>query len=237
MQTFFCAILNDTSAQLKEEETRHLKVLRVKEYDVIRCVDGLGGVFDCKVLKIGKDYTDLEVLTFERFERSKNFYLHLYLAPTKNAERIEWFLEKAVETGIDAITFIDTEHAEKHRVNFQRLERIAISALKQSGQLFLPLLNPITPLNQVSPKGTILFAHCEIGQKQGLVDYFNSNKLQGDIHVFIGPEGDFSKIEIQKMYASGYAAISLGNSRLRTETAALYTVMVINALSPILPSS
>lgn len=231
MQTFFCTISSESQALLNEEETRHLKVLRVKVADLIDCVDGAGGIYKCRVSEIRKDSTALEVIESTKIEGRDNFKLHLYVAPTKNAERMEWFLEKAVETGLDALTFIETEHSEKHRVNMQRMERIAISALKQSGQLYLPELNGLKSLKDIEPEGSVFFAHCGKGEKRSLKSLFEKTPPSGNIHVFIGPEGDFSNDEIMAFKSKDYVAITLGPSRLRTETAALYSVMVVNALS------
>ncbi|MBL7838014.1 MAG: 16S rRNA (uracil(1498)-N(3))-methyltransferase [Bacteroidetes bacterium] len=232
MQTFFCQIEDASKARLNDEETRHLKVLRIKESDRIRCVDGHGTISECQVIKIGKDFTELEILNSVKVSGFRKFKLHLYVAPTKNAERTEWLLEKAIETGLDSITFIETEHTEKHRVNLARLQRIAVSALKQSGQSHLPVIRELLRLNDLTNlNGTKLFAHCASGKKIKLSEVFLNKPPQDDIHVFIGPEGDFSKNEIDRFYSLGFNAISLGESRLRTETAALYTVMVINALA------
>lgn len=231
MQSFFCQITDAQHAQLNDEETRHLKVLRIKEGEQIQCLDGKGSIYNCTVTKIGKDHTQLEIRHSTQISGFRDFRLHLYVAPTKNAERMEWLLEKAVETGLDSMTFIETDHSEKHRVNLTRMERIAISALKQSGQLYLPQINPLTEFKSLNPQGLVLFAHCAAGQKSDLKSVFKDHNPEKDIHVLIGPEGDFSKSEIESMYAKGYTAVTLGEPRLRTETAALYTVMVINALA------
>ncbi len=232
MSAFFCQIEDALKARLNDEETRHLKVLRIKEGETIQCLDGKGTFYDCVVEKIGKDYTELSITGSVQISGLRNFRLHLYVAPTKNADRMEWLLEKAVEVGLDSITFIETEHSEKHRVNMSRMERIAISALKQSGQSHLPTLNDLKKLSEIEVSGLKLFAHCAVGPKEKLSKLFSEPIAKGtDIHVFIGPEGDFSKNEIETFGKKQFTAISLGDARLRTETAALYSVVVINALA------
>jgi 16S rRNA (uracil1498-N3)-methyltransferase len=231
MQLFFCHTHNGESAGLNEEETRHLKVLRKQVGDTIACIDGKGHLLNCRISKIGKEQTDLLVLDIQLMPSEREYQLHLLIAPTKNNERIEWMLEKAVETGIDTITFIDTDHSEKHRVNFTRLERIAISALKQSGRYYLPDIQTVQSLANISLEKGFFFAHCADGDKITLKQYFANEPLKGRYQVLIGPEGDFSAKEIQTFYQQGGRALSLGSGRLRTETAGLYIAMTFSALS------
>jgi 16S rRNA (uracil1498-N3)-methyltransferase len=231
MQLFFCHTHNGDTAGLNEEETRHLKVLRKQVGDTIACIDGKGQLLNCRICKIGKDQSELEVIDVQLMPSERNYYLHLLIAPTKNNERIEWMLEKAVETGIDAITFIETEHSEKHRINFTRLERIAISALKQSGRFYLPEIHSLQTLETVTLEKGFFFAHCADGEKVTLKSFFKTASPDGRYQVLIGPEGDFSSKEIQTFYAQGGRALSLGSGRLRTETAGLYIAMTFSALS------
>jgi len=231
MQLFFCHNHNGDTAGLNEEETRHLKVLRKQVGDTIACIDGKGHHLNCRISKIGKDQSDLDVLDVRMMPSERDYHLHLLIAPTKNNERIEWMLEKAVETGIDAITFIETEHSEKHRINFTRLERIAISALKQSGRYYLPEIQSLQSLESVGLEKEFFFAHCADGEKVTLKSFFKTASPEGRFQVLIGPEGDFSSKEIQSFYAKGGKALSLGSGRLRTETAGLYIAMTFSALS------
>jgi 16S rRNA (uracil1498-N3)-methyltransferase len=138
--------------------------------------------------------------------------------------------EKAVEAGLDEITFIETEHSEKNRINISRLDRIALSAVKQSAQFYLPKINPLVKLNAIQFDDTFLVTHCnEDETKVSLVDAIRSHKQNTTISILIGPEGDFSNAEIEKILQKNVRAISLGNNRLRTETAGLYCAMVLNA--------
>lgn len=231
MQLFFCHTHDGSNASLNDEESRHLKVLRKQVGDVISCIDGKGNLLKCTILKIGKDHTDLQVVDCQLMPLERAYSLHLLIAPTKNNERIEWMLEKAVECGIDAITFIETDHSEKHRINMTRLERIAISALKQSGRYYLPDIQSLQKLSDVQLEPGFFFAHCADGNKLTLKDYFAKETLKGKFQVLVGPEGDFSTTEIQGFYDKGGRGLSLGTGRLRTETAGLYIAMTFSALS------
>lgn len=231
MQLFFCHSAGDGQVILNDEETRHLKVLRKQIGDRINCIDGKGHLILSEILSIKKDSCELNIVSSQLMPLERQYHLHLYIAPTKNADRIEWMLEKSVEAGIDAITFIETQHSEKNKVNLQRMERIAVSALKQSSRYYLPEINPIVTLDKVDPEGKILFAHCEEAEKITLADLFRKDSPKGEYSVFIGPEGDFSETEISTMLSKSYTPLSLGTGRLRTETAGLYIAMVFNALS------
>lgn len=231
MQLFFCYRVDGLSASLNEEESRHLKVLRKQNGDTISCVDGKGHLMQCRIIKIGKVESELEVLSSELMPSERNYKLHLFIAPTKNNERIEWMLEKAVEAGIDSVNLIETEHSEKHRVNLQRLERIAISALKQSGRYYLPAINGLVKLPEAELKPDFFFAHCAEDQKMTLKQFFSNAAPSGVYQVLVGPEGDFSAAEIQNLKERGGKALSLGNARLRTETAGLYIAVTFSALS------
>lgn len=231
MQLFFCHTVNGVSAALNEEESRHLKVLRKQSGDTISCVDGCGHLLQCLIVKIGKDATELEVLSSEKMPPERDYELHLLIAPTKNNERIEWMLEKAVEAGIDSVTLIDTDHSEKHRVNLSRLERIAISALKQSGRYYLPAIHALQKLSEVKLQQGFFFAHCAEDEKITLKQCFKNAAPKGKYQILVGPEGDFSAAEIQNLKDRGGKPLSLGNARLRTETAGLYIAMTFSALS------
>jgi 16S rRNA (uracil1498-N3)-methyltransferase len=230
MQLFFCDNLQGPSAELNEEESRHCKVLRKQIGDEILVIDGQGTLATCRIVKFqGKDL-HLDILGSEKKSKTRNYYFHLYIAPTKQNDRIEWMFEKAVEAGLDEITFIETEHSEKNRINISRLDRIALSAVKQSAQFYLPKINPLVKLNAIQFDDTFLVAHCnEDETKLSLVDAIRSHKQNTTISILIGPEGDFSNTEIEKIIQKNVRAISLGNNRLRTETAGLYCAMVLNA--------
>jgi 16S rRNA (uracil1498-N3)-methyltransferase len=230
MQLFFCDNLQGPSAILNEEESRHCKVLRKQIGDEILVIDGQGTLATCRIVKFQSKETQLDLLHSERKAKSRGYYFHLYIAPTKQNDRIEWMFEKAVEAGLDEITFIETEHSEKNRINISRLERIALSAVKQSAQFYLPKINPLIKLSSIQIDETFFLAHCyEEQNKIGLIEAIKSSGQTNIISILIGPEGDFSTGEIQNFCKKNVPAISLGNNRLRTETAGLYCAMVLNA--------
>jgi 16S rRNA (uracil1498-N3)-methyltransferase len=230
MQLFFCENLQGSTVVLNEEESRHCKVLRKQIGDEILVIDGQGTIANCRILKFQGKELHLDLLKSEKKDRSRNYYFHLYIAPTKQNDRIEWMFEKAVEAGLDEITFIETEHSEKNRINISRLERIALSAIKQSAQFYLPKINPLVKLNTIQFDGSFLLAHCsEEEMKIGLIEALHSGNQTKKISILIGPEGDFSSGEIQNFRQKNLRSISLGNNRLRTETAGLYCAMVLNA--------
>jgi 16S rRNA (uracil1498-N3)-methyltransferase len=229
MQLFYSAHTDGDIVFLDAEETRHCKVLRKSIGDPLHVIDGKGLLLECTIQEFKKESSVLQVNRQTHFERQRPYYFHLYIAPTKQNERMEWMLEKAIETGLDEISFIETAHSEKTRINITRLEKIAISAIKQSGQYYLPKINPLLPLAGIQPKGLVLLAHCGKGEK---IPFRQALKIvTGDISVLIGPEGDFSGKEIADMIQAGAQPVSLGNTRLRTETAGLYCAVMLNGLS------
>lgn len=204
--------------QLDEEESRHIsKVLRLKIGDEISVLNGKGGIASGPIESIGKHCMVL-ITDFKQVEADRS-QVHLVLAPTKQQERVEWLLEKATEIGLTRISFIQTSHGERARLNLSRLEKKAIAAMKQSKRCYLPLIDDLQSFSsfiQSNPNGVI--AHCYPGEKKRLSD---CNKLV-ECPILIGPEGDFSQEELKMATEAGYQAIELGKNRLRTETAALY---------------
>ena len=176
----------------------------------------------------------LHVTEHRQHQLTRNYYLHVFVAPTKNMERIEWFIEKATEAGIDEISFIETENSERAKVNRERCEKITISAMKQSKQWFLPKLNAVRKLSAALSSvetDSAYIAWCETNETALL-----SHKLMTStssfqrIAILVGPEGDFSSEEVQLATKSGFQPVSLGSSILRTETAALYACMAVKAI-------
>lgn len=204
-----------------KEESRHIvKVLRKKEGDKIQITNGAGHVFTSEIVFANEKKCEVKITAEEAFDPTP-YSLHLAVAPTKLNERYEWFLEKATEIGINEITPIICEHSE--RVNFKadRFEKIVQSAMKQSVQFYLPKLNePIAYNTFVSEQreGQLFIAHCEETDKQLLK---NALQPKQKVTILIGPEGDFSSKEIKLALEKKYVPVSLGNTRLRTETAAV----------------
>ncbi len=230
MQLFYSKQYNDKILIFDKEETRHCKVLRKSPGDILAVIDGMGYLMKCRLNAYKGEETNLEILESTLMSRQRNYRLHLYIAPTKQNDRIEWMLEKAVELGLDEITFIAGEHSERVRLNMNRLEKIAISAIKQSVQYYLPIINPITELKDITPSGTVLLAHCRADMpRKGISEVLHNINVK-DVSVLIGPEGDFSVDEIGNLISKGAVPVSLGNTRLRTETAGVYISALMNAI-------
>lgn len=209
----------DGTIVLHEEEMRHLRALRIRENEHVLCTDGKGNVHTCHIVTEKKSST-LHVIS-SAFSPEKLPRLTLAVAPTKNQDRMEWLIEKAVEIGLHAFIPILCEHSEKSFLKLDRLQRVAIAAMKQSQKYHLPhLLEPV-PFHEIAEASyeQKFIAHCADDADKKML----SSILQPhtDALVCIGPEGDFSANEITKAKQHGFSSISLGNERLRTETAGL----------------
>lgn len=221
MQLFFTTNITGDLAKLSEEESRHVvQSLRKQVGDPIDLIDGSGFFLRGELVEAHKKHCTVAIR--ERIPQSnpRNYSLHLAVAPTKNIDRFEWFLEKAVEIGIDRITPILCARSERKRIRHDRLERILISAMKQSLQAKLPRLDHLTNFRDFLTESTEskkYIAHCEDGQKNQI----DQSIRHEAILILIGPEGDFHPEEIDQAFSSGFKPLSLGHSRLRTETAAI----------------
>ena len=236
MELFYAKhiVVEDDILTFSPEESRHLiKVLRKKFGDLIRVTDGkglewIGEIIDINTKKvIGKK---------SQFILHKNNItpLHIAIAPTKNNDRFEWFLEKATEIGVSEITPIICNHSERKTIKPNRLNKILINGIKQSTQFFLPILNPIISFEAFIKKDLPkikLIAHCQKGNKLLLQQVSN---LDNEVLIMIGPEGDFSHIEIENAQNQYFTEVSLGSQRLRTETAGLVACSKVATLREIL---
>ena len=213
---------------ISSEESKHItRVLRKKEGDILNFTDGKGNLLVSEITS--SDIKKTRVKLIEKIEKEKghNYYLHIAIAPTKNIDRFEWFLEKATEIGIDEITPIICDRSERKVIKTERCNRILLSAMKQSLKYHLPKLNEaisFTDFIQKNFDGSKYIAHCKESKKIELKEKNTEIKTL----ILIGPEGDFSASEIDKSTNNHYQAISLGNSRLRTETAGIFAVTNIN---------
>jgi len=217
---------------LPEEESQHaVKVLRLQAGDGITVVDGVGGFYNASIINPHPKHCTFEITETVLEFGKRDYKLHIAIAPTKNIERLEWFIEKATEIGIDEITPVICRFSERKIVKEERLEKIIVSAAKQSLKAYFPKLNPLCTFDellknhQTSQK---FIAHCYEEDKKLLQTEIQKSS---DVLILIGPEGDFSKEEVQKAISLGFVPVSLGNSRLRTETAgvvACHTVAVLN---------
>ncbi len=222
---------------LDAEESRHaVRVLRMREGDIINVTDGRGNLYRCRILQANDRACDVEVAEQEFSIPNSQFSIHLAVAPTKNPARMEWLVEKAVEIGVGEITLLQCDHSERTFLKTDRLEKLAVSAMKQSLHLTLPRINPAVSLHDwLNSQFSILnsqfkfIAHCEADKPR--TPLAAAMQPGRDAVVLIGPEGDFSEEEIQQALAAGFQPVSLGPSRLRTETAALYAVTAFNLIN------
>ena len=237
MYLFYCPEI-ETKQTLSEEESAHcVRVLRYSVGDEILITDGRGTTYTARITNPHPKHCDFEIISSEKQEPHHNFHLHIAIAPTKNIERMEWAIEKCVEIGVDEITPLLCRFSERKQLRTDRLEKIILSAAKQSLTPYLPVLRDLTPYNDfiqmTNDKWQItneqrFIAHCYKDEKRLLKDEIERGR---DVLVLIGPEGDFSEQEVADALAAGFIPVSLGNSRLRTETAAVvacHTAVLIN---------
>lgn len=223
---YYFGIAEGDTVVLSPEEFNHLKnVKRIKSGDIVKVTDGMGNLFTCEFTG---NNSPLRLRSVETVW-PKNYRLHIAVAPTKNTDRIEWFVEKAVETGIDTVTFIQCRHSERKEIKTERLTRVAIAAMKQSKKTFLPVINDMIPfssfIRQNHDSVKLLFTQSGAGLIR------DKYKPGENLLALIGPEGDFNEDELKLAAENGFVATSLGNSRLRTETAALTVCTLFNFLN------
>jgi len=229
MQLFYVPNIIDSEVILSEIESKHaIKVLRLSEGDNVQLIDGKGGFYEAEIIAANPKKCKLAIVKSVADFGKKDFYLHMAIAPTKNIDRTEWFLEKCTEIGIDEITPIVSEHSERKVIKPERLEKILISAMKQSVKAYLPKLNELTSFKNLlanASETNKYIAHCNEGEKEHLKNVVSSNK---DVLILIGPEGDFSPEEVEQAKEHGFQEISLGTARLRTETAGVVACHIVN---------
>ncbi|OUJ71850.1 16S rRNA (uracil(1498)-N(3))-methyltransferase [Hymenobacter crusticola] len=232
MPTFYTPDLTALTYTLSEEESKHaVRVLRLRAGDSVELVNGRGSVYQAEVAQADAKRCQLRI-THEQQVPRRPYDVHVAVAPTKNLDRMEWFVEKATEIGVDRISFLRCARSERRELKLERLEKIAVSALKQSGQAWLPQLDELldynTFLKNLDPDTTFI-AHLADDERTELAQVANGPSCC----VLIGPEGDFTPEEISAARQRGIRPVALGLTRLRTETAALaavHTVHVVNLL-------
>jgi len=227
MQLFYLKNPKDEIILSTEESKHATKVLRRDEGDILDFTDGKGGGYKAEITVANNKKCRLKIISRKQKEKQHNYHLHIAIAPTKNIDRFEWFLEKATEIGIDEITPIICNRSERKIIKTERGNRILLSAMKQSLKYHLPKLNEAISLNDFIKqdlKGTRYIAHCENAKKLNLK---TANKAERTV-ILIGPEGDFSPKEIELALQNQFQAVSLGTSRLRTETAGIIAVHITN---------
>lgn len=215
---------------LDETESKHLvRALRKKAGDQVFFTNGKGVLFTCSLLDDHPKKCVLDIQSKQQHQPDFRRELHLAIAPTKNNDRLEWCVEKITEIGIGRITPIICDNSERTKLKIDRIKRIAISAMKQSNQFFLPEIDsPISFSNFIqnypaTSDTSSLIAHCEPLHKKLLQQF----ELQDKVVLLIGPEGDFTSTEIETALEAGYQAVSLGETRLRTETAGIVGITLL----------
>lgn len=235
MHTFYAPELTTATYLLPEDESKHaIRVLRLTAGDTVELVDGVGGIFQAEVADANPKRCLLRVTSEQRIPR-RAYSVHVAVAPTKNLDRMEWLVEKATEISIDRLTFLRCARSERRELKLDRLEKIAVSALKQSGQAWLPQLDEMTDystfISTLEP-ATSFIAHLAEGERTALSQVAARG---ANCCILIGPEGDFTPAEIELAMQLGIRPVTLGATRLRTETAALaavHTVHIAHEFAP-----
>jgi 16S rRNA (uracil1498-N3)-methyltransferase len=229
--TFYQPLFASGLEELGEEESKHcIRVLRLKKGDHIRIIDGQGLEAECEITNPNSRRCSLSGINSIIHKRPE-FKIQITIAPTKQMERIEWFVEKGIEIGIDEITFIECFNSERRSVNLDRIHKKAITSLKQSGNIFLPKINPLQSFTSYIKSLHLqqrFIAYLEDPPLGHLIQLAKKGK---NTTVLIGPEGDFSPDEITIAKSKGFIPVSLGNSRLRTETAGINACHILNLIN------
>jgi 16S rRNA (uracil1498-N3)-methyltransferase len=227
MQLFYTPNIDiaNNSFTLAKEESKHIvRVLRLKEGKEVFVTDGKGNLIKVEITNANQNACEVKVLDRISNHEKRDYYIHMAVAPTKNNDRYEWFLEKATEIGIDEITPIIGQHSERKKIKLERFQKVILSAVKQSLKAYIPKINEAVKLKDFLKddfEGDKFIAHCVEDDRKSLKSELKPNRKY---LVLIGPEGDFSKEEIAMALEKGFTPVTLGNFRLRTETAALAAV-------------
>jgi len=232
MEQIFYAPDIATIPELPEEESLHCaRVLRLTTGDLITIADGKGSFYTASIVNAHTKNCRVKVLKQCPQKQTRTYSIHIAVAPTKNIDRMEWFVEKATEIGIDAITCLHCRHSERKEVKRQRLTKVAVSAMKQSQKATLPIIHEMIDFQKFISRdfnGAKMIAHCADDCKQLIKNVYAPGQ---DALFLIGPEGDFSGDEINAALSAGFVPVSLGECRLRTETAALVACHTIHLLN------
>ncbi|WP_026970024.1 16S rRNA (uracil(1498)-N(3))-methyltransferase [Algoriphagus terrigena] len=233
MQLFFQEKIETPLTYLDEEESRHLvKVLRKKQGEAVRLTNGQGKVFEGVILEASSKKTSIKILSSAEVPEDP-FHIHLAIAPTKSPDRMEWMVEKIAEIGFHELTLLETINSERSFLKTDRLHKKVISACKQSLKYRIPVLHPTTKLTQLLKSKDFegfqkFIAYVDEAHENHLLDVALPG---GKYLILIGPEGDFDPKEIQAAFESGFLPVSLGKSRLRTETAGLAAIQMLQVLN------
>lgn len=222
----------DRDISLSGDDATHLKVLRMRQGDTIYVTDGTGNICKADIQENSPKFNSIRLLDLRTYERPRHS-IHIMIAPPKNVARFEWFLEKATEAGIDEITPFFSEHSERAVLRSDRLNKVLVSAMKQSLKPFLPKLNePVSFKSIMNSKNQVSNGFIAWLDRQNEQQHLKAVcGLHQPTTILIGPEGDFSQEEVDAAKLKGFVPVSLGSSRLRTETAALAACFIVNILN------
>jgi 16S rRNA (uracil1498-N3)-methyltransferase len=232
-QLFYSTDIKQPQAILSEEESRHcVKVLRMKKNDELHLTDGKGNLFLATIADPHHKKCVLDITQTIEQHPAPAHHIHVAIAPTKNIDRIEWFVEKAVEFGVQQISFVQCARSERKQVKLPRIHKIALSAMKQSLKFFMPQIDEMISyksfMADLAPDQNRYVAHLNEGERVFLKDVAQK---QQKYCILIGPEGDFTPEEVTLALDNGFKAVSLGNSRLRTETAGIAACHLLNIVN------
>jgi 16S rRNA (uracil1498-N3)-methyltransferase len=235
MHLFYTPDISTDTFTLNEEESKHaVRVLRLTVGNKIQLIDGNGGWYEAEITDDNPKRCSVSITETKKEFGKRSWLLHIAIAPTKNMDRLEWFLEKATEMGINELSLIDCDNSERTVVKTERLNKVAVAAIKQSLKAYLPKVREMVAFKKFIAsakdfKGEKFIAHCNY---RGTLPHLKTQYKPGEnALVLIGPEGDFNIEEVKLALENGFKEISLGNSRLRTETAALYACAAVNILN------
>ena len=230
MQLFYSNQIEDNFIVLPSSDSKHcVKTLRYSVGDTVHVVDGNGNHYTATLLEDDINKCILKIININSNFDNRKHYIHIAIAPTKSHDRLEWFVEKAVEIGVDEITFLQCNNSERKRLRMDRIEKIAITAMKQTLKATLPIIHKIIDFNLFIQENTkdadLYIAHLKDGKRTLLKSI--KSRFSASV-ILIGPEGDFSPEEIKNAVNQNYKPISLGNSRFRTETAGIVACHTLN---------
>ncbi len=233
MHIFYSPDISKAIHTLSNEESKHcIKVLRLKKGDNVQIINGKGSIYLCEIIDANHKKCLLKIVEKRSKDKRAEYSVHIAIAPTKNNDRFETFLEKATEIGIDEISPFIGRFSERKKINTNRFEKVIISAVKQSANPFLPNMNSLNTFHDLINtkfEGEKYIAHCyESSNKKHLKNSYNKGE---DVMILIGPEGDFSEDEIKQAISKGFNEISLSDNRLRTETAGIIACQIIDFMN------
>lgn len=234
MIQFYAPEIADT-LRLPESDSAHaVRVLRMHEGDMMQVIDGRGNVYQCRLTEAHSKRAAVEILSCDPQALPWSQQIVVAVAPTKHLDRMEWMVEKLTEVGVNRIIPMLCSRSERKEIKTERLEKIAVSAMKQSLKATLPVIEPMTPISSIISAYdgyTKAVAYCD--DAVGRTDFTSVYRPASDTIILIGPEGDFTPAEIESALAAGFTAVTLGENRLRTETAALYAVSACHIIDQI----